>query len=150
MLSRLSRRSLVVLVGLTATVASCDAASDTIARWRGPDTSLPDTLPQLLNDSLPFTYPVGLYVQLINDSVTLRLHIDEFGMPVAESTKVERGAKYVQFDSSALAGSRQLRFRPAKRRGRAVPFTVLFPIQFRVPVVPDPPATTARPDSTKR
>ena len=143
--SRSRLRTLLVLMAVTATVSACDSMSETFARWRGPDTSLPDSLPQLLNDSLPFVYPVGLYIQLINDSVTLRLHIDEFGMPVADSTKVEKAAKYAQFDTSALEGSRKLRFRPAKRRGRAVPYTVLFPIHYRVPVVPlTPPSDTGK------
>ncbi len=144
--SRRRLRTLLGLVAVTATLSACDSMSETFAKWRGPDTSVPDSLPQLVNDSLPFVYPVALYVQLINDSVTLRLHIDEYGMPVADSTKVEKAAQYPQFDSSALEGSRKLRFRPAKRRGRAVPYTVLFPIQFRVPVVP----VTTPPDTGKR
>lgn len=139
-------RSLLSLAALTTSLVACDRVSETVAKWRGPDTSPPDSLPQLLNDSLPFVYPVGLYVQLINDSVTLRLHIDEFGMPVADSTRVEKGAKYAQFDSSALDGSRKLRFRPAKRGGRAVAYTVLFPIHFKVPVVP----VTSPTDTGKR
>jgi TonB family protein len=141
-----SRFSLTLLCTLVLGISACDTVSETVARLRGPDTSPPDSLPELLNDSLPFDYPVGLYLQLIDDSVTLRLHIDAFGAPVPESTVVERGAKYAQFDSAALTGARELRFRPARRKGRAVPYTVLFPIQFRVPTVP----VTAVPDTTKR
>lgn len=142
-----SRRSLALLSLLVLGVTACDKVSETVARLRGPDTSPPDSLPELLNDSLPFDYPVGLYLQLIDDSVTLRLHIDEFGAPVPESTVVERGAKYAQFDSAALTGARELRFKPARRKGRAVPYTVLFPIQFKVPTLPVMPAPA---DSTKR
>lgn len=142
-----SRFSLTLLCTLVLGISACDKVSETVARLRGPDTSPPDSLPELLNDSLPFDYPVGLYLQLIDDSVTLRLHVDEFGAPVPESTVVERGAKYAQFDSAALTGARELRFRPARRKGKAIPYTVLFPIQFRVPTLPVAPVAV---DTTKR
>jgi TonB family protein len=133
-----------LLFALVLAATGCDRVNDMVTRLRGPDTSPPDSLPRLLNDTLPFKYPVGLYIQLIDDSVTLRLHIDEFGQPVSDSTRVERGAKYVQFDSSALSGARDLRFRPAVRKGKSIPYTVLFPIHFKVPVVPMEPADTTR------
>lgn len=140
--ARSRRLALAALLATIAGTAACDRASEAIARWRGPDTSPPDSLPELLNDSLPFDYPVGLYLQLIDDSVTLRLHVDAFGQPVPESTRVERGAKYAEFDSAAVTGARELRFRPARRKGKAIPYTVLFPIQFRVPTVPVAPVDT--------
>ena len=113
-------------------------------RLRGPDLSPPDSLPLLLIDSLPFKYPVGLYLQLIDDSVTLRLHIDTYGRPVAESTTVEVPASHTAFDSSALAGSKELIFRPAIRKGKPIPYTVLFPIQFKIPTRPLSAPDTAR------
>lgn len=116
-------------------LSACGEVRNAIDRVSG-NNSPPDSLPRLLNDSLPFKYPVALYMQLIDDSVTLRLHIDEFGRPVAESTQVEVAARYAEFDSAAVAGSRDLVFRPAIRRGRSVAYTVLFPIHFRIPTQP--------------
>ena len=131
------------LAGLALTLSACEMAQGTLDRLRGPDTSPPDSLPRLLNDSLPFKYPIGLYLQLIDDSVTLRLHVDTYGRPVAESTKVEVPASHAAFDSSALAGSKDLLFRPAIRKGKPIPSTVLFPIQFKIPSVPLAPPDTA-------
>ena len=99
----------------------------------------------LLNDSLPFKYPVSLYMQLINDSVTLYLHIDEFGRPAADSTRIATAATHALFDSSAIAGARDLVFRPAIRKGKAMPYSVLFPILFKIPTVP----TVVPNDTTK-
>ena len=45
----------------------------------------PDSLPVLIGDSLPFDYPPGPYIQRIQDNVTLRLYLDEFGRPVPDS-----------------------------------------------------------------
>ncbi|MGQ0649598.1 MAG: energy transducer TonB family protein [Gemmatimonadaceae bacterium] len=131
----------IAMAALMSCVA-CENVRNVVTRFSGPDTSPPDSLPRLLNDSLPFNYPVGLYLQLIDDSVTLRLHIDQYGQPVPESTRVEVPAKHPQFDTSAVDGSRALRFRPALRRGQPMAYTVLFPIQFKVPTVPVPPSDT--------
>lgn len=104
----------------------------------------PDSLPVFIGDSLPFDYPPSLYLSLIQGDVTLRLHLDEFGRPVPESTRVEEHAQNPAFDSSALRGAGQLVFRPAYRGGRAVPYTILFPIKFRVPDGPPMPGDSSR------
>ncbi|MBC7894867.1 MAG: energy transducer TonB [Cytophagaceae bacterium] len=129
----------------TIAIAGCDVVQGAVDKLRGPDTSPPDSLPELLNDSLPFQYPISLYMQLIDDSVTLRLHVDEYGRPVPESTKVEVHATHALFDTSAMNGSRELTFRPAIRKGKPIPYTVLFPIQFKIPTKPIAPN-----DSTAR
>lgn len=129
---------------LLLALGACENARNLVARFGGQDASPPDSLPRLLNDSLPFKYPFGLFLQLIDDSVTLRLHIDQYGQPVPESTRVEVAAKYAEFDTAALDGARALRFRPAIRRGKPIAYTVLFPIQFRIPTVPVTPGDTTK------
>lgn len=121
---------------LAASLAACGEVRSTLDRMSSSAGGPPDSLPRLLNDSLPFKYPIALYLQLIDDSVTLRLHIDTYGRPVTESTQVAAPARYAEFDTSAVEGARELVFRPAMRDGRAIPYTVLFPIQFRVPTQP--------------
>jgi hypothetical protein len=104
----------------------------------------PDSLPVFIGDSLPFAYPPSLYISLVQDNVTLRLHLDEFGRPVPESTRVEEHALHPAFDSSALNGASKLVFRPAYRNGTAIPYTILFPIKFRVPEGPPMPGDPPR------
>ena len=140
-------RPLTRLLLLTVAVlplTACGEIKTALARMGGTDMSLPDSLPRMLNDSLPFQYPVALYMRLIDDSVTLRLHIDEFGRPMPESTTVAAGATYAEFDTSAVRGSRELVFRPAIRDGKAVAYTVLFPIHFRIPTQPVTTDSSAR------
>ena len=132
--SSLKRCALAAVAVLTLT--ACGEIKGALDRMGGNDTSLPDSLPRMLNVSLPFQYPVALYMRLIDDSVTLRLHIDEYGRPVPESTSVAAKARHADFDSSAIRGSRELVFRPAFRNGKAVGYTVLFPIHFRIPTQP--------------
>ncbi len=132
----------VTLFALSTVLIGCADGGTLLDRMRGGPV-VPDSLPRLLNDSLPFKYPVGLYMQLISDSVTLRLYIDEFGTPVADSTTVAAAATHAAFDSAAIQGARELRFRPAYARGRPIPFAVLFPIQFEIPTVPIAPPVGA-------
>lgn len=104
----------------------------------------PDSLPVYIGDSLPFAYPPSEYISLIQDNVTLRLFLDEYGRPVPESTRIEEHALHPAFDTSALNGAPQLVFRPALKDGKAIPYPILFPIKFRHPGLPsmpgDPPA----------
>jgi TonB family protein len=109
----------------------------------------PVDLPVLLTTELPFRYPPGLYLQQIQDDVTLQMYLDASGRVVSESTKVSRHARYAAFDSAALEGAPQLVFRPARRGETAIPFAVLFPIKFRVPNAPPLPQDTAR-DSVRK
>jgi TonB family protein len=125
-------------------VLALTACGENGGLWSSSSAAPLDSIPALLNDSLPFKYPIGLYMQLIDDSVTLRLRIDEDGRPIRDSTSIHVHATYPAFDSSALVGSDSLRFRPAYRGGRKVPATVLFPIKFRIPTEPVTPADTTR------
>lgn len=139
-----SRLASAAPVARVALALPCIAA---LACARGDGTgagtaALPDSLPAFIGDSLPFRYPTSLYVRLIQDDVTLRLHVDEFGRPVPESTQVAEHATHAPFDTAALEGAKDLVFRPAYRGGVPVPYTILFPIKFRVPEGPPMPSDT--------
>lgn len=102
--------------------------------WWRPDA--PDVVPQMLNEDLPFRYPVSLYVQRIQGNVLLRLHVDENGSVVPDSTRVIAPSGYAALDSAALAGASRLRFRAARRRGVPIAVSVLFPVHYRHPEGP--------------
>jgi protein TonB len=125
-------------------VVGCAGGRDDLAN----DPAAYDSLPALINDSLPFDYPVALYILKKQGDVTLRVHIDRDGRVVPESTRVHEGAdSFPQLDSAAIVGATKLVFRPAYRDGRPVGITVLFPVQFRVPNAPPLPQDTAAPSA---
>jgi hypothetical protein len=132
-----SARAVVVLLLL----AACNRGNKTRAR----QAVIADSLPVFIGDSLPFRYPPGPYIQKIQDNVTLRMYLDEFGRPVPESTSVQEHAAIAAFDSSALEGAKDLVFRPAMKDGKAIPYLVLFPIKFRVPDGPPMPGDSGAP-----
>lgn len=138
------RLSRLAASGLLLFGAGCSdvkrAATTLVQRFSPPGT--PDSLPALLTNELPFHYPPGLYLSQIQDDVVLRIHVDGEGHVVPESTVVTGPSRHPEFDSSAVAGASQLRFRPAMMRGKPVPLTVLFPVKFRVPNAPAMPSDT--------
>jgi protein TonB len=89
--------------------------------------------PVALNADSPVSYPPALFDQKIEGDVLLRLYVDSTGKVTPESTKVIESSGYPALDSAALAGSRNLRYAPAKRRGIAVATPFVQPIEFRHP-----------------
>jgi TonB family protein len=134
------RAVLVTTVVTTLVVVACNDLRSGARRLTERDGGPADSLPVLALDSLPFRYPTSFYIQRVQDNVTLRLYLDEFGRPVPESTRVEEHAKNAAFDTSALAGARDLVFHPAIRTGKPIPYSVLFPIKFRMPDGPPLPS----------
>lgn len=123
----------VVAVASVFAALACDKEADTnpvAGVHTGPK---PDVLPQIINRELPFRYPATLYSQKVQGNVTLRIFIDAEGRVTTDSTRVVETSGYTALDSAAVKGSRDLRFVPARRRGDAMPVSILFPVYFRHP-----------------
>jgi TonB family protein len=110
---------------------------------RPPEQLQPDERPVMVNSELPFHYPGSLYARKLQGNVTLRLYVDATGRAVSESTKVVEPSGQSAFDSAAVAGSRDLRFVPAKLHGEPMGMTILFPVYFRHPEAPAVPGDSA-------
>jgi len=115
----------------------------------------PDELPVILNEELPFRYPVTLYDRRIQGNVTLRIHIDSTGGVVSDSTIVVESSGYSGLDSAAVLGSRDLRFSPARLHGRPMSVSILLPVFFRHPDAKPLPGDTVlkgkqKPGGTKQ
>ena len=137
------RRMLAISLTLLTVSTTLACSSDSVmARLfsRRPAVELP----VLITTELPFRYPPGLYLEQIQDDVTLRIFVDSLGAVVPESTRVIEPAKYWPFDSAAVQGATHLLFRPARVGERRVSYTVLFPVKFRVPNGPPLPQDTAQ------
>jgi len=103
----------------------------------------------MINKELPFRYPPALYSKKIQGNVTLRIFIDAQGRVAEDSTRVVETSSYAALDSAAVKGSRELRFVPARRRGDAIPVSILFPVYFRHPDAPALPGDTILRQSTR-
>lgn len=76
----------------------------------------------------PFQYPEELWEAQVEGETMLRLFITEQG--AVDSVRVERTSGYEAFDSAALAGSRSLRFEPARRGAEPVGAWFILPVKF--------------------
>lgn len=123
----MTRRLLVVLW-----IAACGGEQ---APQRAASAVPPPELepPVAVNADAPVSYPPALFDQRIEGDVLLRLFVDSTGTVVPDSTRVLETSGYPALDSAALAGARELRYAPAKRRGIPVATSFVQPIQFRHP-----------------
>jgi len=94
---------------------------------------MPDVRPQMLNEELPFRYPVPEYQAGVQGNVLLRLFVDSSGRVVPDSTRLVEPSGHGALDRAALLGASQLQFRPARRSGIPIPVSLLFPVHFRHP-----------------
>jgi TonB family protein len=133
-----------VAVGVVAVVGGCADGEGArpggfAIRTGGPR---PDELPSMLNGEPPFRYPADLYAQKVQGNITLRIYIDSTGAIRPESTLVAESSGYPALDSAAVAGSRDLRFTPARLRGRPMAVPIYFPVYFRHPEAAPLPGDT--------
>ena len=125
-----------VIVATVALGACGDRSVGTVALGDHQPASVESTAdqsPVAINPVTPMTYPPALLEQGIEGRVLLRLFVDAQGTLIPDSTRVAESSGYPALDSAALAGSRELRFSPALRNGRAVAAPFLQPVHFRHP-----------------
>ena len=119
-----------LILGLAVSACGGDEAPQSTPSAVPPPES---ETPVAVNADAPVSYPPALYDRRIEGDVLLRLFVDSTGAVVPESTRVLESSGYPALDSAALAGARDLRYAPAKRRGIPVATAFVQPVQFRHP-----------------
>jgi protein TonB len=85
--------------------------------------------PERLRELEP-EYPEALKAQGIEDSVTVAVKLDASGR--VAGVEIVAPAAHEPFNRAALATARRERFRPARRGGRAIDYTLTFTYRFRL------------------
>ena len=149
-------RTTIVVALLIGGAAACRGPSPE-SQAQNSQAPPPESEPPVaLNPDVPIAYPPTLFEQRVEADVVLRMFVDSTGKLVPESTRVAETSGYPPLDSAALAGSKALRFAPAKRHGVAVATAFLQPVEFRqvgttrtgtvtIPPAPPPAAAPAPP-----
>ena len=94
-------------------------------------------MPMLLNERLPFAYPEDAWVDGIGGETVLRLRISAAG--AVDSVLVAKTSGHRSLDSAALAGARQLRYKPARQGERPVSVWATLPVRYPLPERSDAP-----------
>ncbi|MGH7591793.1 MAG: energy transducer TonB family protein [Gemmatimonadales bacterium] len=87
--------------------------------------------PVAVNATSPVEYPPALYIQGIEGTVVLRLHVDSIGVIDPDSTKVAESSGYPALDSAALSAVPRMKFSPGLRNGVPAALTFTQPIIFK-------------------
>ena len=132
---RTRRGYLLLYLMLYLAVSACSEQARTMrlggSNWIGGNQ--PDELPLMTNPELPFRYPVPLFQRRVQGNVLLRLYVDSSGTVIPDSTRVTEPSGELLFDSAAVAGAMQLRFKAARRKGVPIAVVLLYPVHFRHP-----------------
>ena len=114
------RRSLALLLVACATVCA-------------PDTPIEGPTP--LYSEVPIDYPLELWDQNVEGQTLLRVRVTDMGS--VDSVVVIESSGHPEFDSAAIAGARDLRFRPARKDGKRIEVWAQVPVHFSKRPPPD-------------
>ncbi|MGH7703331.1 MAG: energy transducer TonB [Gemmatimonadales bacterium] len=131
----MNRRHRPVLPVLAALSVACGRPDGGIVKLPAdaPAPDRRDDSPVAINGESPVEYPTALFEQGIEGKVLLRLHTDEQGVVVDDSTRIAESSGYPALDSAALVAAPRFRFAPALHNGAPVAATFLQPVHFRHP-----------------
>jgi TonB family protein len=91
--------------------------------------------PTPLYGEIPIEYPLRLWDQDREGETLLRVRVTDTGD--VDSIEVVQSAGEAAFDSAAVAGARELRFRPARRNGKRIEVWAKVPVHFSKKPRPD-------------
>lgn len=91
--------------------------------------------PAPLYGEVPIDYPLELWDQDIEGETLLRVRVTEMGR--VDSVQVLESSGHDAFDSAAIAGAKQIVFKPARRRGRRIVVWAEVPVHFSKRPRPD-------------
>ena len=84
--------------------------------------------PAPLYGEVPIDYPIELWDQDVEGETILRVRVTDVGR--VDSVQVLESSGHPAFDSAAIAGARDLRFRPARRDGKRIEVWAEVPVHF--------------------
>jgi len=103
-------------------------------RWRRPEASAESAsetvVPPEVGHNPPPEYPPEARRRRIEGRVLLEAEISEDGIP--ERVRIAESSGHAELDGAAAEAVGRWRFRPARRGGRAVAWTVRVPVRFRI------------------
>ena len=110
------------LAALTLSAAAC-----------APDQQVERPAP--LYGEVPIDSPIELWDQDVEGETLLRVRVTDTGR--VDSVQVVESSGHPAFDSAAIAGARDLRFRPARRDGKRIEVWAEVPVTFSKRPRPD-------------
>jgi TonB family protein len=84
--------------------------------------------PSPLAGAMTIEYPLSLWDQGVEGECLLKVRVNDLGL--VDSVVVIDSSGYPAFDSAAIHGARDIRFRPARKDGRRIDVWAQVPVHF--------------------
>lgn len=84
--------------------------------------------PSPLYGEVPIEYPIELWDQDVEGATLLKVRVTDTGR--VDSIVVVETSGHPAFDTAAIEGARDLRFRPARRNGKRIDVWAEVPVHF--------------------
>ena len=84
--------------------------------------------PSPLAGAMTIDYPLSLWDQGIEGECLLKVRVNDLGL--VDSVVVLDSSGYPAFDSAAIHGARDIRFRPARKSGKRIGVWAQVPVRF--------------------
>lgn len=91
--------------------------------------------PAPLYGEMPIDYPLRLWDQDMEGETLLRVRVTDVGQ--VDSVEVLESSGHPAFDSAAVAGAKDMKFRPARRDGKRIEVWAQVPVHFSKRPRPD-------------
>ena len=91
--------------------------------------------PAPLYGDTPIDYPLHMWDQDLEGQTLLRVRVTDVGE--VDSVEVVESSGFPSFDSAAVSGALELRFRPARRDGKRIQVWAQVPVHFSKRPRPD-------------
>ncbi|HSG07062.1 MAG TPA: energy transducer TonB [Longimicrobiales bacterium] len=119
---------------LRTVVIAATAASAVLLSWGcAGDGEIEQPAP--LYGEVPIDYPLQLWDQDMEGETLLRVRVTDTGQ--VDSVEVMDSSGHAAFDSAAVSGAKELRFRPARRGGKRIEVWAQVPVHFSKRPRPD-------------
>ena len=106
-----------------------------LAAFTACTADTPIDRPAPLYGEVPIDYPLDLWDQDVEGQTLLRVRVTDTGR--VDSVVVLESSGHPAFDSAAIVGARELRFRPARKGGKRIEVWAQVPVHFSKRPRPD-------------
>ena len=122
----------VLRVGLLLPIGACGAEGEI-------------EQPTPLYGEMPIEYPLEAWDRDMEGETLLRVWVTDVG--TVDSVEVLESSGFLVFDSAAIAGAKEMRFRPARRDGERIAVWAKVPVRFSKRPRPDSLGIASAPSS---
>lgn len=127
----MTRAPALLFVVLPAVAACAESIQPSLGGLRVGASGSAFHVPVMQNERPPFEYPREAWEEGVGGETRLRIRIARDGS--VDTAYVVASSGHAVLDSAALAGARELRYRPARRGADPIAVWAVLPVRYPLP-----------------